>query len=294
MTLQALKCFAAVAKTSSYASAARQLYISQPAVTHQIQQLERELGVRLLDRTKRLVRLTPAGAVFYSDVAHILEQLEVAVSHARGGEQFTELLFISCESMVQLWHLPEIYREFHLCCPNVCIHNEEVSGAEWKAHLAQGRMDIAFLSKPGSEGMAGIEYATLFQGHFCCVLPEGHALAERERILPEDLSGETLIFLDTMHCPPEKERVQEELRARCRDIRLNLSSSSLATAAMIRGGLGIAIMSNFVCPKEPGIVTVPYATQEQVEYGIAWHTGDESRKVKQFVRIARRLYQKDT
>lgn len=293
MTLQGLRCFAEVSKCSSYAEAARRLYVSQPAVTHQIQQLERELNIRLLDRTRSLVRLTPAGAVFYADVERILNALDSAVDRIQNNIQFTAMLSVGCERTIQLRHLPRIFREFQACCPTVCVNTTEVPATERKKLLQSGQLDIAFFSKPGIEGMPGIRYAKLFQGHFCCVLPAGHPLENRTEILPEDLAGETLIFIDALHCPPEMEPVQEELRRKCRAIRLYLSSSSIATAAMIQGGLGVAIMPNYVCPGGPGLVTVPYCTSHQVEYGLTWHSGDSSQKVKEFVRIALRAYSKE-
>lgn len=290
MTLQGLRCFAAVAKYSSYAEAAKQLYVSQPAVTHQIQRLEQELNVRLLDRSRTLVRLTPAGAVFYGDVAWILERLDMAVDCIQTGRHFTDVLCVGCERTIQLWHLPHIYREFQQMCPDVCINNSEFPATERKQLLRSGQLDVAFFSRAGIENTPGMEYATLFQGHFCCVLPKGHRLESRDSIQPENLAGETLIFLDTLHCPPEMEEVQEELRRKCRDIRLSLSSSSIATGAMIQGGLGIAVMPNYVCPSLPDLVTVPYCTSCKTEFGLAWRRGDVSAKVKHFVRIALQAY----
>ena len=290
MTLQGLRCFAAVAKHSSYAEAAKQLYVSQPAVTRQIQQLEQELNVRLLNRNRSLVRLTPAGALFYSDVVRILEQLDVAVNQIQSNTRFTEMLSIGCESTIQLWHLPNIYREFQRCCPDVCINNSEIPATERKKLLRAGQLDIAFFSKAGIEGLPGIDYTTLFQGHFCCVLPENHRLAGKTELGHEDLAGETLIFIDALHRPPEMEPIQEELRRKCKNIRLYLSSSSIATVAMIQGGLGMAIMPNFVYPDAEGLITIPYRTSQQIEYGLAWHSNDISPKVKHFVRIARQAY----
>ncbi len=290
MTLQGLRCFVAVAKYSSYAAAAKQLYISQPAVTHQIQQLERDLNIRLLDRSRSLVRLTPAGAIFYSDVIRILEQLDMAVNQIQSSEHFTEMLSIGYESTIQLPNLPYIYKEFQKRCPDVCVSNSEIPATERKKLFQSRLLDIAFFSKAGIEGMAGIKYTTLFRGHFCCVLPDNHRLVGRQEILPEDLAGETLIFIDALHCPPEMEPIQDELRRKCRNIRLYLSSSSIATAAMIQGGLGIAVMPDYVCPHAQNLITIPYCTSHQAEYGLAWHKGDVSHKVKQFVRIACQAY----
>lgn len=290
MTLQALRCFAAVAKYLNYAEAAKQLYVSQPAVTHQIKQLETELGVRLFDRTQRTVRLTSAGALFYTQVPDILNRLDLAVEHVQRNSQFTDVLTIGCESTIRLEVLPQIYAEFQQTCPTVCIRTVEISGVDQREPLQSGRLDAAFSSGYAEGCPPGIRYASLFQGRFCCVVPAGHRLAGQEEVLPRDLAGETLIFLDPACCPPTMERVQAALRRECPGISTYLSSSAIYTGAMIRGGLGIAVMPDFVCPKEPGLTNLPFRTKAAVEYGIAWHSYDTSEKVRQFVRIARRLY----
>lgn len=78
VTLQQLRCFTAVAKNLNFRRAAEQLYISQPAVTRQVQLLEAELGVPLFQRVQRHIVLTDAGRNFYSDAVDILDRVEFA------------------------------------------------------------------------------------------------------------------------------------------------------------------------------------------------------------------------
>lgn len=294
MTLQALRCFAAVAKYLNYAEAAKQLYVSQPAVTHQIKQLEAELGVRLFDRTQRTVRLTSAGALFYTQVPDILRRLDLAVEHVQRSPRFTDTLIVGCESTIRLELLPQIYAEFQRACPTVCVNTVEISGTNQRDLFQSGQLDTAFSSEYALGCPPGIRYTSLFQGRFCCVVPAGHRLALLEEVLPRDLAGETLIFLDPACCPPTMERVQDTLRRECPGISTYLSSSAIYTGAMIQGGLGIAVMPDFVCPREPQLTAVPFRTKTVVEYGIAWHSYDTSEKVRQFVRIARRLYRESS
>ncbi len=293
MTLQALRCFAAVAKYLSYAEASKQLYVSQPAVSHQIKQLETELGVRLFDRTQRTVRLTSAGALFYTQVPDILNRLDLAVEHVQRNPRFTDTLTIGCESTIRLELLPRIYQEFQRVCPSVCINTVETSGIDQRRQPLSDRLDVVFSSEYATACPPGIRYVPLLQGSFRCVLPVWHRLAKREELSAQDLLGETLIFLEPSHCPPTMERVQDDLRRECRDINTYLSSSAIYTGAMIQGGLGIAVMPSFVCPEDPQLSAIPFRTKAAVEYGIAWHSYDTSEKVRQFVRIARQLYDKE-
>lgn len=290
MTLQALRCFAAVGKTLSFAEASKQLYISQPAVTHQIKQLENELGVRLFDRTQHSVRLTPAGELFYGEVPELLRRLDLAVEQVRREPCFTETLTVGCESTIRMELLPQIYREFQLACPTVRINTVEITSYNERELEKTGRLDVMFTSKYSVRCPPEIRYRALYRGQFCCVLPKEHPLAGREELSPRDLNGQTLIFLDSSVCPPFMDQIQNALRTACRDIHIYLSSSSIYTGAMIRGGLGIAVMPSFVFPREEQLCAVPFDMGVGVEYGIAHHSYDTSDKVRKFVRIARRLY----
>ena len=80
MNIDNLKCFILVADNLSFARAAEELYISQPAVTKQINNLEQELGITLFIRSTRHVELTQAGMQFYKDAKDIVVKSEIAVN----------------------------------------------------------------------------------------------------------------------------------------------------------------------------------------------------------------------
>ncbi len=83
MNTRQLEYFLAVAEELSFTKAAEKLYVSQTAVTQQIQALEDLVGVKLLSRTKKKVELTPAGRVFQTESRQLLEQLNNDFAHAR-------------------------------------------------------------------------------------------------------------------------------------------------------------------------------------------------------------------
>lgn len=83
MELRQLRSFVVVAYRLSFSRAARELYLSQPALSSQIQALESSLGVKLLERNRRTVRFTPAGVSFLADAESILQRLEESANRAR-------------------------------------------------------------------------------------------------------------------------------------------------------------------------------------------------------------------
>lgn len=292
MTLQQLKCFAEVAKYRSFARAAEELYISQPAVSHHIRALESELGVTLVERSLRHVALTPAGERFYMETVDMLRHLDAAVTNLRGNAAVPEMLHIGFESTVQIRHMSEIYRQFSQRCPDVSLYAHEMGLSAKKQLFRDGKLDVIF-STDFSDTVAGTQYYPMFDVGFCCVMPHGHLLSSRERITAQDLQTETLIFLDEPNCPPEMVAVQRDIRLKCYGATLYYSTSSLYSMPMIEAGLGVAVMPGIVVPENAHVVTVPFETI-RTSFGLLWNKANRSRKVCEFVRTVREIYPQES
>lgn len=292
MTLQQLRCFVAVARSLSFAGAAQQLYLSQPAVTRQIQTLESELGVRLLERSRHSVVLTAAGVNFLTDAADILDRLELAVQRVR--EDARQTLHLGWEDSLQSDRLPRIYAAYRQRYPAVAVSAVDVRATERRRMLLSGQIDVMFTVPSGIQSLPHVRYETLYTGHFVCVLPRGHRLARRPLIAAEDLAGEVLILLDAGHCPPEMDRLQQRMRRDYPNFAFCHSGSVRHSLPMIEGGLGVAIMPDFICPARSGITAVPFAAGQTIEYGMAWNNRDAAGHLTAFLQAARAAYGLET
>ena len=108
MNTMQLKCFMAVAESLSFAAAAHQLSVTQPAVTQQIRALEDELGAKLFERTTRSVKLTPAGLTFLADARGMLTIYERSLGRFAHAEKLEFLPFsIGAQSHCELLALTE-------------------------------------------------------------------------------------------------------------------------------------------------------------------------------------------
>lgn len=288
MTLQQLRCFVAVSQSLSFAAAARQLYLSQPAVTRQIQTLESELEVRLLERSRHSVVLTAAGVSFLADAADILDRLELAEQRVR--DQARQTLHLGWEDSLQSDRLPRIYAAYRQRYPAVAVSAVDVPATERRKMLLNGQIDVMFTVPSGIQGLPHIRYETLYAGHFICALPKGHRLARRPLVTAEDLAGEVLILLDAGHCPPEMDRLQQRLRREHPNFTFCHSGSVRHSLPMIEGGLGVAIMPDFICPARSGVAAVPFAADQPIEYGMAWNSRGAAGHLTAFLQAAREGY----
>ena len=293
MTIVQLRCFVEVAQELNYAKAASNLFISQPAVSRHIISLENDLGVQLFVRSRHHVALTSAGNLFYSEAKDILERIDLS-KHSILNNPGEETLNVGCVSSIRIDGLSKIYAKYHAKMPHVCINNTEITASDYRRVSSGDHLDVAFVpsSLKGhlSYKEASLDYYTLYRGTLCCVMRADHRLVSKERITFHDLQGETLILLDHEHCPPSMDAVQIEIRKNAEKIKYYYSGSSLYSIPMIIGGLGLAIMPDFVCPKSDEIILRPFDLPAQLEFGIICRNNDNSALVRTFIDVAREEY----
>lgn len=291
MNIKQLECFIEITKTLNFTRAAQNLYITQPAVTHQIQTLEDELGLKLFIRSKHNVKLTPAGQSFCNDVQDILTRLNMAVAKAKNySKEFEASLSIGYEGSVEVKYLSDILKTYKEKMPNVHLYIKMADAVEKSNLFACNKLDIAFAVKESIENVKDTSYIELYKAKFVCVMPKSHALSNQTKLSIADLKGQSLILLDPIKCPSEMARVQRNIQDTCPEAVVYYSDSALNSYTMIKGRLGIAVMPNFVCPEDSDLVFIPIETKEIISYGIAWYNNIKRKEIKEFVSITKDLY----
>lgn len=201
MELRHFRCFAAVAETLHFARAAEQLEISPPALTKQIQELERQLDVRLFQRTKRSVSLTSAGEAFLQEALRTLQQAahaeEVARRAGRGEIGKIEIGYVASAAYTGLLQT-EVAR-FREAYPQVRLNLVEAAMDSLPLQVGNGAIDLAFV-RPPVACPDDVMLTTLLNDEFVAALPAASplaqhqllpaaALARQQFILPEQAAG---------------------------------------------------------------------------------------------------------
>ena len=145
MNINQLKYFISVAEYRSFTKAANQFYISQTAITQQIQTLEESMGVTLIDRSRRPIMLTPAGNVFLNEARAILERMDMAVSRVRDASTgLVGTLRIGYTKGYERSNLSNLLRSFHQEYPNILITCSRCDTDMLAAGLLNGDYDMIF------------------------------------------------------------------------------------------------------------------------------------------------------
>ncbi len=194
--------FAAVADTLHFGQAAARLHMTQPPLTQAIAQLERVLGVRVFDRTKRSVQLTPAGVALLPSVLDLLARAQAlpaqAVSAAQGEVGRLRLGFVSTVGYALL---PQWVRCFRALYPRVQLDLLEATGDVQLQGLERGELDAGFmLHAPGFAPM-GLAHCLITQEPLLLALPDQHPLAIQPMLRLSDVLGEPLVIFPRRIAP---------------------------------------------------------------------------------------------
>jgi DNA-binding transcriptional LysR family regulator len=186
-----MRYFSAVAERGSFTRAARELHVAQQAVSQQVKALEQLLGVTLLDRSSRRVKLTPEGVVFLADCRRVLAGADRAarrVQAAARGEAGTLRLVYTLVSAFET--MPLLLARLERDYPMLKIQAREVFGADVAALLRDGRCDLALA--PLTTFPEEIRQRTVRREVVRVAVGEHHPFADREQIRLDSLRDETL------------------------------------------------------------------------------------------------------
>ena len=289
MELRHLRYFVAVAEELHFGRAAKRLYIAQPPLSQQIQQLEEELGVSLFKRTNRRVELTDAGQAFldeaYKILAHV-EQAKLLVQRtARGEIGKLALGFVSSAAFELLPRLLSAYREQH---PQIHVSLHEMEKDEQIAALFAKQIQVGLL-RPTVDS-AELCSEIILQEPLLLALPAQHPLVSKAQISIQDLANETFV-LQPRHWTLG---LYDRIMSLCHSAGFSPNVKQEAADTYLIIGLVAANMGISLVPasaqflRSQGVVYRPLEGDiTQIEMAMVWRRDDHSPVVEAFLELAR-------
>lgn len=289
MELRQIRYFVAVAEELHFGRAARRLNIEQPPLSRQIQNLERELGVRLFDRNRRRVQLSLAGAVFRDRIQQVLRDVEKAAEAALRAER-GEIgnLEIGYSPGADLAILPVLVPAIRKQLPDIALALHNISGPPLLQALRDGRVHVVISRLPTAEN----DFDALILSHerLVAVLPEDHELVAAARLSICDLAKEKIILFPRRFAPI----YYDSIAAFCAEkgqftfVLAQESETIQTTLGLVAVGMGVSLQPESIrCLTRAGVV---FRTIEDcppfVQTGIIYRKGDQSQLLRNFVKIA--------
>ena len=245
ITLRQLRYLTALARTRHFGKAAADCAVTQPALSMQVRELERELGAELIERRPGEIALTDTGLDVAQRAEHILAAARDLVDFARHRRLLSGQLRLGIIPTLAPYVLPRVLPKLQAARPQLRLEVRETQTKMLVEELARGELDCVMLALP-VEG-ADAETLELFEDSFLLAVPAKDKL--RGRVGVEDVDQRHLILLEEGHC------LRDQALAFCgaprRDAAASLGATSLATVMqMVANGYGVTLVPEVAADTE--------------------------------------------
>lgn len=256
MRLKQIEYVLAIAETGSFTAAARRCHIVQSALSHQIAQLESELGVLLFERNSRSVRLTEAGSVFIDNgrlaldaVQRISDEVVASAGEVRGRLSVGTISTLTNPDPI------ELLARFHRRFPHVHVELVMEGSEKLLARLEQRSLDVAFIGVwPGEVVPASLCMEQLCHEQLVAVMPQKHALARHDRVTLAQLASSPMVDFpvgSSAHRQSAEVFAEQGL-----DYSVQFEVSTVQhLVAIVRQGLAVALIPQSLSKQLKGVCT---------------------------------------
>ncbi|WP_417702136.1 LysR family transcriptional regulator [Pseudophaeobacter sp.] len=244
MRARQLEVFTAVMRAGTVTEAARTLNISQPALSQVLRHTEDELGFALFDREKGRLKPTPEALELYPEAERLFGELEglrrmtADLKLGRAG-----LVRVGCSTPAAMSLLPRVLASFRAQHPDIALRCSVAPVQSLRTMLREGDvvMALALTDRMTEE----IEVEVLGRTGFCCLLPKGHPLAERETVSLAELDAELVISYRTGTRPYEELNTVARRNGQRFTPRLEIDTS-ISAVGFVQAGLGVAVVDSLL------------------------------------------------
>jgi LysR family hydrogen peroxide-inducible transcriptional activator len=272
MTLKQLRYLSALAEHRHFGRAARACAVSQPALSMQIRELEKNLGVDLVERRPGDVILTEVGMEVARRAEHVLAATRDLADYARhSGQPLTGRLRLGVIPTLAPYVLPRVLPMLQRRYPELRVELRETQTSVLVEELARGALDAVLLALPVNDD--DIETVAVFSDPFLLAVPANDPRSETTRVTAHDIASDRLLLLEEGHC------LRDQALAYCAGARgnaaISLGSTSLATVIqMVANGYGITLVPRVAVDAEVHNERVKLLRFAQPEpgrnVGLAW------------------------
>ena len=282
MDFYRIECFLAAAELGSMTKAAEKMCITQPAMSFQIRELERELQITLFDRDYNGIKLTEAGKIMKEGFLHIMDSyrrlLDRALTCAYGKVRLT----IGYHGFVNWAGIHSFLADFSQRHPEIEVSIVQQQFRELADYVGLGTLDVAFLESSELKERKGLSSLLLFEEKTCFAVPASHPLAEKEKVTVEDLKDET-ILMNNHPSVCMNELIDNLLRSGISPKNLRYVDTPDIALAMSIAGQGITSLPISFWQESIPLKYVEYDTPFcRMSYSLCWNSNTENPAVKLF------------
>lgn len=285
MDINRLNEFIVLATHLNYSKAANQLFLTQPALSRHIHDLEQTLGVKLFIRDTHNVYLTSVGELFFSEAKDIVDRYNHALQVVRDAiSDTTGKLSIGFLGAAVQPFLGKFTMQFHVQHPEIKLSMESSDLDPLIQDLNEDKIDICFVTHVDNKYLPGLHSKTILKDQLIIVVSPTHPLAEKEFVTLEDLSGIPMIAFNHRENPITNDFHRQIFKKANAVYNIQYEVPNIETALFYVGiNNGAFIIPTHLAPMTNGLVTIPIRDKGcEVSLNLLWKKSNPNPSISVF------------
>ena len=278
-----IECFLRVAEAGNMTRAADSLNITQPAVSFQIRELEKELHISLFHRSRNKISLTPAGEVLRAGFVRLLDDYHALLEDARACAIGKPCLTIGYMGPINWAGISRFIGDFSARHPDIEVAVFQQQWKELADYLELGILDAAFLETSELTNRKNLTSISLFSDRASFAIAPDHPLAEKEIVTLTDLAGQTILLnnhssvsMDNMLIRLQNAGIQKE--------NFRFTDQTESSLTMAAAGQGLAAVPRSFQIENSALHYADFSTEHfTMEHSLAWLQNSESEALRLFI-----------
>lgn len=290
MTNKSLEYFLVVVKHLNISRAAQELYISQPALSKQINLLETELGVTLFDRGKHSLKLTRAGEVLLSETNELFRKQETLLERVRTAGNLSDNTLHICHMPGSLnYNMSDTLANFQRTYPQITLRLTGSSPSKIFSDLLNGQIDAGIILSATTNCPEPLQMDAIHEAQLFLAVPGRHPYASKKEISFHDISDQTLLYLREQEAPAQHALLPYFLHGNNRQLnnQIQYLPNMETVVSLVRANMGIAFIARDYCAASlNNIAMIPISDSTPINLCLVYHPKQMSvqmRKLKQFL-----------
>ena len=283
MTFEQLEYFLAAARAETFFDAAETLHITQSSLSKQIMKLEKELNVRLFDRSRRSAVLTDAGREFLKEAGDLFHRYRAMRKRMQAFEDVSErTLRIGTLPFLSQYGLTGLFKDFSAAHPEIRLLLEEVEEIDLLSGFSSGRYDL-IIARSHMCDESHFRFLLLDEDRLAAMLPAGHPLAWRKSVSLSDLAGEPFLL---MHPYTSLYQLCMKLfhdAGITPHVLRTARLESIISAVALGEGVSLFAEKNFNLFRHESVVSVPIVPSPTLSVGVIYKDGEVSAEGERFL-----------
>ena len=285
-----LSCFLAVAEHLNFARAAEQLHVTHPAVSQQIQSLEKELNTKLFIRTTRTVRLTEEGKSFHYDAQQIVaiserakKKLEIVYDSA------IQILSLGCYNFPYLFLLSDILKSLATKYPALHPRLQVVPFQHIYRLLEEGDLDAVIGFKEMDSLKISATYKEVTKVPLVCICSNENPLSQKSSVTLDELKKERLVLFAPTKSSIQIAQIQDELMGGRAPSAFYFCESAEAISVLVNAGYGVSVLPDLFVPRTFSVTKIPIEGLHPFSFGVYYKSLQGNAPLKDMIHMMKEL-----